>query len=108
MVVPRSTSVPMDAAPVGAPCSPSDVRDVLGDGVEGRMAIDLVGARCEEGVLLVRAGCGDGFCPYHPDAHTLVAAGVEVAGGVQSHPLVGGVRRGHAGGGEGAFVQDGE
>src|SRR5918997_4922156 len=70
-----------------------DVGDVLGDLVERRVAIDLVATGGEQRVLLVGAGGGDVGGPDHPDAHALVAPGVEVAGGVDGHLVVGCVQR---------------
>src|SRR3954451_9549001 len=69
------------------------VRDVLGDLVEGGVAVDLVAAGGEHRVLLVGAGRGDVGGLDHPDAHALVAPGVQVAGGVHGHLVVGRVQR---------------
>src|SRR3712207_8596529 len=49
--------------------------------VERRVAVDLVAAGGEHRVLLVGAGGGDVGRLHHPDAHALVAPGVDVAGG---------------------------
>src|ERR1700754_2103148 len=70
--------------------SASYVRDVLGDLVERRVAVDLVAARREERVLLVRARRGDAAGLHHPDADALVAPGVQVPGVAQRHLGVGG------------------
>src|SRR5580692_6935976 len=72
--------------------APSDVRDVVGDVVERRVAVHLVAGRLEERVLLVRARRGDVRRADHPDADALVAAGVQVTGVVQGHLGVGGVQ----------------
>src|SRR4051812_47588892 len=69
------------------------VGDVLGDLVEGGVAVDLVAAGGEHRVLLVGAGRGDVGGLDHPDAHALVAPGVQVAGGVHGHLVVGRVQR---------------
>src|SRR5918993_1730968 len=69
------------------------VRDGLRDLVERRVAVDLVAARGEHRVLLVRAGRRDVGRLDDPDAHALVAPGVEVAGRVHRHLVVRGVQR---------------
>src|SRR5215218_8296188 len=69
------------------------MRNVVGDVVERRVAVDLVAARREQRVLLVGARRGDRVGADDPDAHALVAAGVDVAGVQQRHPVVGGVQR---------------
>src|SRR4051794_9750863 len=69
------------------------VRDVLGDLVEGGVPVDLVAAGGEHRVLLVGAGGGDVGGLDHPDAHALVAPGVDVARGVHRHLVVRGVQR---------------
>src|SRR5215203_735352 len=66
----------------------SHVRHVLRDLVERRVAVDLVAAGGEHGVLLVGARRGDVGGPDHPDAHALVAPRVQVAGGVHGHLVV--------------------
>src|SRR5439155_10401990 len=63
----------------------SDVRDRVGDVVERGVPVYLVAAGREERVLLVRAGRGDVGGPDDPDAHALVAPGVQVAGVPQGH-----------------------
>src|SRR6266704_377613 len=71
----------------------SDMWDVVGDLVEGGVPVDLVATGCEERILLVGAGRGDRVRAHDPDAHALVAPGVEIAGVVQRHVGVGGVQR---------------
>src|SRR3954452_3411073 len=56
-----------------APDTPLDVWDVVRDVVERGVAVDLVAARREQGVLLVGARRGDVGRPDHPDADALVA-----------------------------------
>src|SRR5690606_38152198 len=56
---------------------------------------DLVAARGEERVLLVGTGGGDVLRAHHPDAHPLVAPGVQVPGVTQGRLVVGGVQRTH-------------
>src|SRR5215470_8330591 len=70
-----------------------NVRDRVGDVVEGGVAVDLVAARREERVLLVGTGRGDVGRADHPDAHALVAPGVQVPRVVQRHGRVGRVQR---------------
>src|SRR5882757_3496508 len=69
------------------------MRDVVGDLVERRVPVDLVTARREEGILLIGAGRGDVHRPHHADADALIPSGVEIAGIVQRHLVVGGVQR---------------
>src|SRR5687768_13998638 len=71
----------------------SHVGDVLRDLVERRVAVDLVAARGEHRVLLVGARRGDVRGLHHPDAHALVAPGVDVAGRVHRHLVVRCVQR---------------
>src|SRR6266516_3438967 len=70
----------------------SDMRYVVGDLVEGRVPVDLVATGREERILLVRAGRRDRVRTHDPDAHALVAPGVEIAGAVQRHVGVGGMQ----------------
>src|SRR5258705_2032045 len=51
--------------------------------IEGRMAVDLVGGRIEDGILLVRAGCHDVGGRHDPDRNTLLSTGVYVSGVAQ-------------------------
>src|ERR1700735_5678440 len=76
----------------GPRCAGLDVRDGVGDVVEGGVPVDLVAAGREERVLLVRAGRGDVGRRHDPDADALVAPGVQVAGVMQGHLRVGGVQ----------------
>src|SRR5699024_7167187 len=71
----------------------SHVRDIVGDVVEGRVTVDLVTAGGEHRVLLVRARGRDIGGADDPDAHTLVASGVDVTGVVDGHLIIGGVQR---------------
>src|SRR5699024_5752091 len=61
--------------------------------VEGRVTVDLVTAGGEHRVLLVRARGRDIGGADDPDAHTLVASGVDVTGVVDGHLIIGGVQR---------------
>src|SRR4051794_30570015 len=71
----------------------SHVGDVVGDGVERRVPVDLVVRRREQRVLLIGARRCDGIGAHRPDADPLVATGVDVACMAQRHLVVGGVQR---------------
>src|SRR5699024_6358509 len=71
----------------------SHVGDIVGDVVEGRVTVDLGTAGGEQRVLLVRARGRDIGGADDPDAHTLVASGVDVTGVVDGHLIIGGVQR---------------
>src|ERR1700761_7170393 len=73
----------------------SHVRDVVGDLVERRVPVHLVARRREERVLLIRRRSGDLGRRHHPDAHALVAPGVQIPGVMQGHLGVGRVQRTH-------------
>ena len=78
---------------VEQPVSRHRYSHILGHVVERRVAVDLVGRRVEERVLLVRAAGGDVAGPHHPERDALLAAGVDVAGVAQRHLGVRGVQR---------------
>src|SRR5699024_7392400 len=71
----------------------SHVGDIVGDVVEGRVTVDLVTAGGEHRVLLVRARSRDIGGAHDPDAHALVASGVDVTSVVDGHLVIGGVQR---------------
>src|SRR5699024_3460368 len=71
----------------------SHMGDIGGDVVEGGVAIDLVAAGGEHRVLLVRARGRDVRCADDPDAHAFVSSGVDIAGVVDGHLVIGGVQR---------------
>src|SRR5579863_3649710 len=69
----------------------SQVLHLIGNRVEGRMAVDLVARRLEQRLGLLGIGGHDVRRAHHPDADALLAAGIDIARVLDRHAHIGGM-----------------